>query len=100
LARSAFDSNDTGMEPWGRTMDWNWFVVLGDAMGAGLTIAVAACRLEPALALVSKDEEEDDGAGAGGGGRSEVGGFDLSLSRVMISEAEGVLVSILLLATV
>jgi len=42
LARSAFDSNDTGVEPWGRTTDWDWFVVLAGATGTGLTIAVAA----------------------------------------------------------
>lgn len=81
FARSALESKETGVDPGGRTMDWDWLTGVGGATSAGraVGVGVTAGRLLPALALVSR-EEEDDGAG------EEVGGLvDLHLSpRAMI----------------
>lgn len=79
LARSALDSNETGVEPGGRTMDWDWLTGVGGGTGAGRTagvgVAVSLLML-PALALVRSDEVEGE----------EVGGLlDFSLSpRAMV----------------
>lgn len=84
FARSAFDSNETGVEPGGRTMDWGWLTGVGGATWAGRAVGVATGRLLPTLALVSNDEEEDDG-GAGG---EEVGGLDLSPRAMVTGDGE------------
>jgi len=88
FARSALDSKETGVEPGGRMMDWDWLTGVNGATGAGraVRVGVAAGRLVPALALVSR-EEEDGGAG------EEVGGLvDMSLSpRAMIPKTGRVL---------
>jgi hypothetical protein len=72
------DSNETGVEPGGRTMDWDWFTGGGGGTGAGRTegVGVAVGLLLVLLALVSRDDGEED-----------VGGlWDLSLSpRAMMS---------------
>ena len=88
LARSAFDSKETGVDPGGRTMDWDWLTGIDGATGAGRAVGmgVVAGRLLPALALVRR-EEEDDGDVEEGGGL-----VDLSLSpRAMTSRTGRVL---------